>query len=159
CPCGFYTDPRKTCHCNSHKIANYIGKISGPLLDRIDIHIELPSIKYKELTETKDAETSVVIKVRVEKARAIQQERFKSERILCNAQMNSKLIKKYCLLDNEARELLKMAMLELGLSARAYDKVLKIARTVADFENSDTINPSHISESIQYRSLDRQLWL
>ena len=135
-----------------------MGKISGPLLDRIDIHIELPSIKYKELSDNKDAEPSGVIKARVEKARAIQRERFKSEGIFYNAQMNTKLIKKYCVLEDETKELLKMAMTELGLSARAYDKVLKVGRTIADLAESDTILAEHISEAIQYRSLDRQLF-
>ena len=155
CPCGYYTDPKKTCHCNPNKIANYIGKISGPLLDRIDIHIEIPAVKYKELTEVKDAELSAAIKARVEKTRAIQRERFKEDKIFSNTQMNTKLIKKYCVLENEARELLKMAMTELGLSARAYDKILKVSRTISDLAGSDTIQAEHISEAIQYRSLDR----
>jgi magnesium chelatase family protein len=157
CPCGYYTDPRKACHCNPNKIASYMGKISGPLLDRIDIHVELPSIKYKELTESKDAEPSSAIKARVERARLIQRERFEAEGIFYNAQMNTKLIKKYCNLDNEAKELLKMAMQELGFSARAYDKILKASRTIADLAGSEAILVEHISEAVQYRSLDRQL--
>ena len=156
CPCGYYTDPKKACRCSTTQIQHYLGKISGPLLDRIDIHIEVPAIKYKELSEVKDAESSAAIKARVEKARAIQRERFKSEGIFYNAQMNSKLIKKYCVLENEAKELLKMAMTELGLSARAYDKILKVSRTIADLAGSDAILAEHISEAIQYRSLDKQ---
>ena len=156
CPCGYYTDPRKTCRCNPNKISSYMGKISGPLLDRIDIHIELASIKYKELTEVKDAEPSAIIKSRVEKARAIQRERSSAEGVLYNAQMNTKLIKKYCILENEAKELLRMAMTELGFSARAYDKILKVSRTIADLAGSDSILAEHISEAIQYRGLDRQ---
>ncbi len=132
-----------------------MGKISGPLLDRIDIHIELPSIKYKELADTKDAELSFLIKSRIEKARAAQRERFKSSGIFCNAQMNTKLTKRYCILDEEAGELLKLAMTELGLSARAYDKILKVSRTIADLAGSETILAEHISEAIQYRSLDK----
>ena len=155
CPCGYYTDPKKACRCNPNKIQNYMGKISGPLLDRIDLHIELPSIKYKELTDVKDAEPSKAIKDRVEKARAIQRERFKSEGIFYNARMNTKLIKKYCILAEEAKELLKMAMTELGLSARAYDKILKVSRTIADLAGSETILAEHISEAVQYRSLDK----
>jgi magnesium chelatase family protein len=135
-----------------------MGKISGPLLDRIDIHIELPSVKYKELSDTKDAEPSVVIKARVEKTRAIQRERFKSEGIFYNAQMDTKLIKKYCILEDEAKELLKMAMTEIGLSARAYDKILKVSRTIADLAESEIIKVEHISEAVQYRGLDRQLF-
>ena len=155
CPCGYFTDPRKVCRCNPHKIASYMGKISGPLLDRMDIHIELPSIKYKELADTQDAESSSLIKGRVEKAREIQRERFKAERIFYNASMNTKLIKKYCLLEEAAGELLKLAMTELGFSARAYDKVLKVSRTIADLAESKNIKTEHISEAIQYRSLDR----
>jgi magnesium chelatase family protein len=156
CPCGYYTDPKKACRCNPNKIQNYMGKISGPLLDRIDIHIEMPAIKYKELTETREAESSVIIKARVEKARAIQRKRLVSEGIFCNAQMNTKLTKKYCVLEGEAKELLKLAMTELGLSARAYDKILRVSRTIADLDESETILAEYVSEAVQYRSLDRQ---
>jgi magnesium chelatase family protein len=149
-----------------------MGRISGPLLDRIDIHIEIPAIKYKELTETQDAEPSCAIKDRVEKARAIQRERFsakniggsaticggKEDRIFYNAQMNTRLIKKHCILEDKAKELLKMAMNELGLSARAYDKILRVSRTIADLAEAKTILAEHISEAIQYRSLDRQIF-
>ena len=132
-----------------------MGKISGPLLDRIDIHIELPSVQYKELTDTREAESSKAIKTRVEKARAIQRERFKTDTIFCNTRMNTKLIKKYCILNDEAKELFKMAMTELGLSARAYDKIRKVSRTIADLAGSESILAEHISEAIQYRSLDK----
>ena len=172
CPCGYYTDPKKTCRCHPNQIAKYMGKISGPLLDRIDIHIDIPAVKYKELTEAKDAEPSAAIKERVHKARAIQLERFstkmlggsaticgkKEDRIYFNAQMNTKLIKRYCVLSVEAKELLKMAMNEMGLSARAYDKILRVSRTVADLTGSGSIEAPHISEAIQYRSLDRQIF-
>ncbi len=159
CPCGYFGDLQKTCHCNTTKIENYMGKISGPLLDRIDIHIELPRVKYRELAETKEAEASVTIKNRVETARAIQRERFKDEkeRIFYNSQMNNKLIKKYCFLGNEEKDLLRLALTELGLSARAYDKIIKISRTIADLATSDDIKSEHLSEAIQYRSLDRQI--
>lgn len=150
-----------------------MGKISGPLLDRIDIHIELPSIKYKDISDTKEAEPSKEIKARVENARSIQKERFSSEcaclpagqesasggkanSIFCNAQMHTKQIKRYCVLQDEAKELLKMAMTELGLSARAYDKILRVSRTIADLACLETISAEHMSEAIQYRSLDRQ---
>jgi len=127
-------------------------------LDRIDIHIELPSLKYKELSDTKDAEPSAAIKARVEGARKVQRERFRTEGIFYNASMNTRLIKKYCVLNEESKELLKMAMTELGLSARAYGKILKVSRTIADLAGSEPIEAEHISEAIQYRSLDRQ-WL
>jgi len=159
CPCGYYTDPKKACRCNPNKILNYIGKISGPLLDRIDIHIELPSVQYKELTDTREAESSVAIKIRVEKARAIQRERFKADRIFYNAQMSHKQVREFCVLGKEESELLKMAMTELNFSARAYEKILKVSRTIADLAGSEVILTEHISEAIQYRSLDRQLWL
>jgi magnesium chelatase family protein len=128
-------------------------------LDRIDIHIELPSVKYKELTDTKDAEPSCAIKTRVEKAQAIQRERFKDKGIFYNALMNTKLIKKYCVLEDDAKNLLKMAMTELGLSARAYDKILKVSRTESDLAGSKTILAEHIAEAIQYRSLDRSFFV
>jgi len=159
CPCGYYTDPKRACTCGTNKIQHYMSKISGPLLDRIDIHIELPSVKYKELSDTKDAEPSKIIKERIEKARLIERARFKTEAIFYNAQMNTKLIKKYCVLDSEAKELLRMAMNELGLSARAYDKILKISRTIADLAESENIKQVHLSEAIQYRSLDRDFFV
>ncbi|MEW6170456.1 MAG: YifB family Mg chelatase-like AAA ATPase [Candidatus Omnitrophota bacterium] len=158
CPCGYYTDSKKPCHCTPQKIQKYMGKISGPLLDRIDIHLEVPAIKYKELTTTKEEESSEKIKSRVKNARKIQKERLKNTNIFSNAQMNTKLIKKYCLLNKETQELLRLAMEELNFSARAYDKILKVGRTIADLANSETILPEHISEAIQYRTLDRQLW-
>jgi magnesium chelatase family protein len=156
CPCGYYTDPKRACRCNTTKIQHYLGKISGPLWDRIDLHIEIPAVKYKELSDAKEGEFSATIKARVEKAQGIQRERFKSEGVFYNAQMNTRLVKKYCVLNNEAKDLLKMAMTELGLSARAYDKILKVSRTIADLAGARDIQPEHLSEAIQYRSLDRQ---
>jgi magnesium chelatase family protein len=155
CPCGYYTSHLRACRCNTNKIAGYLSKISGPLLDRIDIHIEIPSIKYRDLTDTADGESSSAIKSRIEKARAIQRRRLKDDKIFCNAQMNSRLIRSICRPDEESRALLKMAMTELNLSARAYDKILKVARTIADLAESEHIGSSHIAEAIQYRSLDR----
>ena len=157
CPCGNYFSPQKTCHCNPAKIRNYLGKISGPLLDRIDIHIEVPQVKYRELSDTKDAEPSQTIRGRVENARVIQQERFKSDGIFCNAQMHGKLIKEYCILSEGAKELVRMAISELGLSARAYDKILKVSRTIADLNREEIISEEHAAEAIQYRSLDKQI--
>jgi len=168
CPCGYYTDPRRRCRCTPTKIQNYLSKISGPLLDRIDIHIEVPPLRYKELSSEKEEETSSQIKKRIDKAHKIQKERFsaeggsasgrRDEKIFFNSQMNSKRIKKFCNLNKEARNLLEMAISELGFSARAYDKILKVSRTIADLEDSSEILASHISEAIQYRSLDRQFW-
>ncbi len=157
CPCGNYFSPQRTCHCNTTKIRNYLGRISGPLLDRIDIHIEVPQVKYRELSETKNAESSQAIRQRVENARAVQRERFKATGIFCNAQMQSKLIKEHCLLDENAQELIRMAMSELGLSARAYDKILKVARTIADLNQKEIISAEHVAEAVQYRSLDKLL--
>lgn len=157
CPCGNYFSPRRICHCNTTKIRNYLGRISGPLLDRIDIHIEVPQVKYRELSEAKDAESSPVIRQRVENARLVQRERFQSTGIFCNAQMPSKLIKEHCLLDENAQELIRMAMSELGLSARAYDKIIKVARTIADLSQEKIISAEHVAEAVQYRSLDKLL--
>ena len=157
CPCGYLTDPNKVCRCNTKKIDNYIGKISGPLLDRIDIHIELPPIRYQELTDTRESESSAKIKERVNKALILQKERLKNEDIHCNAQMSSKLTRKYCRLNSRCEKLIELAITELGLSARAYDKILKVSRTVADIAQSDETLEEHISEAIEYRSLDKRI--
>jgi magnesium chelatase family protein len=159
CPCGFYSDPTKECTCTPLQIQKYMSKISGPLLDRIDIHIEVPAVKYKELSTTVKSELSANIRDRVIKAREIQLKRFsKFKNIFNNADMGSKEVRQYCFLDNTGSEILKMAMTKLGLSARAYDRILKVSRTIADLDNSENILPQHISEAIQYRSLDRELW-
>ena len=164
CPCGFFTDPTKQCRCTPTKIHKYLSKISGPLLDRIDIHIEVPPLKYKELTSESQAESSDTIKSRVNKARDNQKDRFSigtnrsKSNIFCNAQMNHRQIRQYCTINEEVKQLLKMAVNELGFSARAYDKILKISRTIADLAQKPNILPEHVSEAIQYRSLDRNLW-
>ncbi|MDD5128176.1 MAG: YifB family Mg chelatase-like AAA ATPase [Candidatus Omnitrophica bacterium] len=158
CPCGNYFNPKKTCHCHATEIKNYLGKISGPLLDRIDIHVDVPQIKYQELSDIKEGESSKTIRQRVESCRLIQQKRFKSAGIFCNARMDNKLIRKYCILDKEAQELLNMAISELAFSARAYDKILKVSRTISDLAGSEPILAEHVAEAIQYRSLDRGLW-
>jgi magnesium chelatase family protein len=157
CPCGFFTDAKKQCRCTPTKIHSYLSKLSGPLLDRIDMHVEVPALQYKELTGDSFAESSNTIKSRVNQARSIQLKRF-SNKIFSNAQMNHRQIKKYCTINDEGKQLLKMAINELGFSARAYDKVLKISRTIADLAGNEEIKPEHISEAIQYRSLDRNLW-
>jgi magnesium chelatase family protein len=141
------------------EIQNYLGRISGPLLDRIDLHVEVPAVPFREITSDKNGEASLNIRQRVIKARQLQHERFKTKpKINCNARMGSREIKAYCRLEDSTLELLKFAMADLKLSARAYDRVLKVARTVADLAGSETITGDHISEAIQYRSLDRQIW-
>ena len=159
CPCGFYTDPAKECTCAPPQIQRYMAKISGPLLDRIDIHIEVPAVKYKDLSMVSSSEKSEDIRMRVIKARQIQQKRFEdAKHIFTNGDMGSKEVREYCRLNEAGSELLRMAMTKLGLSARAYDRILKVSRTIADLDESETILPQHISEAIQYRSLDRELW-
>jgi len=159
CPCGYATDPNHSCTCTPAQIQKYMSKISGPLLDRIDIHIEVPAVKYKELSSSETGESSVVIRQRVKQARKHQIQRFRDTKLLfTNAAMQSKLIRKHCSIDNQCKELLKMAITRLGLSARAYDRILKVALTIADLEDTDNIRPEFISEAIQYRSLDRKLW-
>jgi len=159
CPCGYFTDPNKECTCAPPQIQRYMAKISGPLLDRIDIHIEVPAVKYKELSDESKSETSFQIRERVIKARQIQLKRFTGlKHIYNNGDMGSKEVRSFCKLDSAGAELLKMAMTKLGLSARAYDRFLKVSRIIADLDNSENILPQHISEAIQYRSLDRELW-
>jgi len=159
CPCGYYTDANKECTCAPPSIQRYMAKISGPLLDRIDIHIEVPAVKYKELAAKEKSETSDHIRKRVIQAREIQINRFTGiPYIFNNGDMGSKEVRQYCKLDSSGEELLKMAMMKLGLSARAYDRILKVSRTIADLDHAENILPQHISEAIQYRSLDRELW-
>jgi magnesium chelatase family protein len=159
CMCGFYTHPERECSCTPQQIQKYMGKISGPLLDRIDIHIEVPAVKYKELSSQAKSETSDEIRERVIKARKIQSQRFlNTKHIFNNADMGSREVRQFCELESASSELLKMAMTKLGLSARAYDRILKVSRTIADLDSSENILSQHISEAIQYRSLDRELW-
>ncbi len=159
CPCGYSTDPMKQCTCGSFKIQKYMAKISGPLLDRIDIHIEVPAVKYKDLSMKQSGENSASIRKRVVVAREIQLKRFaKRTGMFSNAVMVSKDIREFCPIDPAGEELMKMAITKLGLSARAYDRILKVSRTIADLASSDSIKPEHISEAIQYRTLDRNLW-
>jgi magnesium chelatase family protein len=159
CPCGFFGDSARPCHCSPSQIQRYRAKISGPLLDRIDIHIEVSRLKSSELLQYSEAESSKVIKQRVNNARRIQLQRFKDAGIYFNCQMSHKQIRKFCLIDKQARELLRMAIDELDISARAYDKILKVSRTIADLAGAAEILPEHICEAIQYRTLDRNLWL
>jgi magnesium chelatase family protein len=159
-PSGFFNDPDSPVTSSPHEMQRYLSKISGPLLDRIDIHIEVTPVPFEKLTDTRNAESSVDIRKRVTRAREIQSERFALfETIHYNAQMNTKQIREYCALDESSLQLLKTAMERLNLSARAYDRILKVARTIADLESSAMVNSNHIGEAIQYRSLDREGWL
>ncbi len=159
CPCGYFTDPKRECHCTPPQIQRYLSKISGPLLDRIDIHLDVPRLNYEDLSRKRCGEPSNVIRERVNKARSMQMERYKKEDVLFNAHLESKHLERYCILDKDAEELLKIAILEIGISARAYDRILKVARTIADLDGKEKIEESHISEAIGYRSLDRNLWI
>ncbi len=155
CPDGNFGDHKRECHCTPRKIQQYRSKISGPLLDRIDIHIEVPSIAYRDLAIKTEGTSSAEMRKQVIEARKIQAQRFKDEKILTNSRMNNRQVKKFCKLDEESDALLKQAIDELGMSARAYTRILKVARTIADIEQSEHIQVQHISEAIQYRSLDR----
>ncbi|MCI0450204.1 MAG: YifB family Mg chelatase-like AAA ATPase [Chlorobi bacterium] len=160
CPCGNFGNPNQDCTCAPQQIQRYISKISGPLLDRIDIHIQVQSVKYKELSSNVSGEPSNRIRERVVKAREAQIKRFENKKnIFSNADMQSKDIREYCKIDFTSEELMKMAITKLGLSARAYDRILKVSRTIADLAGDENINSSHISEAIQYRSLDRTMWM
>ncbi len=155
CPCGYFSDPNHECTCTFTKIHRYRSKISGPLMDRIDIHVEVPAVPYRELASQDDSTTSIDIKKNMKRARAIQSDRLKRTKIHCNAQMNNRQIKKYCPVDRDSDRLLEAAIDKLGLSARAYNRILRIGRTIADLEGAEKIAAHHISEAIQYRSLDR----
>ena len=160
CPCGYYSDSKRDCRCSQRQIQSYRNKISGPLLDRIDIHIEVPTISYQDLASLEKGEPSSGIRERVVTCRRIQQERFERHpRVHANAGMGSKEIHKHCRLGDEAQDLLKMAITELNFSARAYDRILKVSRTIADLAGCAEIGPEHVSEAVQYRTLDRQLWV
>ncbi len=158
CPCGYLGDARRPCKCNPMQIERYIGRISGPLLDRIDLHIEVPSVPFQELAANSDGTSSNSMREQVNRARQAQRERFGPESHRLNSRMTSRQLRRYCALDDEGRRLLKTAMEDLGLSARAHDRILRVARTIADLEGSSDIRPPHLSEAINYRSLDRKLW-
>jgi magnesium chelatase family protein len=159
CPCGYYGDPKRECRCSPGQVERYRRKISGPLLDRIDLHVEAPAVEYKELSDTVPAEPSSVIRERVLKARDIQNHRFaKARKTTCNARMSHSQLKEHCRLDDRGNELLKNAMSDLNFSARAYDRILKVARTIADLAGSESIAPDHLLEALSYRNLDRNIW-
>ncbi|MBT0663612.1 ATP-binding protein [Geobacter pelophilus] len=156
CPCGYLGDPQHACSCTPIMIHRYRSRISGPLLDRIDLHIEVPAVKYRDLADRADGESSAAIASRVETCRNLQLERFKGTKVHCNAQMPPRFIKKFCEPDAAGHKLLEMVTDRLGLSARSYTRILKVARTIADLDAAENIREQHLSEAIQYRSLDRK---
>ena len=158
CPCGYYNHPDKQCVCAPGVVQKYLNKVSGPLMDRIDIHIEVTPVPFSELGSERASEASAAIRQRVIAARTVQQERYAGTRIHCNAQIGSKESREICRIDEVGKALLEKAMERLGLSARAYDRILKVARTIADLAGSADIRSEHLAEAIQYRSLDREGW-
>ena len=158
CPCGFRGDPRRQCKCNPMQIERYLGRISGPLLDRIDIHIEVPPVPFRELSNDSGGTNSATMRKQVIAARKIQRQRFAGEENNLNGKMTPRQIRHHGKLSGDAEQLLKMAMEEMGLSARAHDKILRISRTIADLDASEDITAMHLSEAINYRTLDRTYW-
>ena len=158
CPCGYYNHPTRKCTCSEKKIHTYLNRVSGPLIDRFDIHIEVPPVEYDELAAKANEECSADIKKRVNAARQIQTERFKNSKTTCNARLTDSELETFCEITDEASQLLKSAFEAMSLSARAYNRILKVARTIADLDNSEKIEIQHIAEAIQYRSLDRKYW-
>jgi magnesium chelatase family protein len=160
CPCGFWNDPTRECRCTPLQIQRYVGRISGPLLDRIDIHIDVPAVKFRDLTGDPplESESSATIRERVIRARERQQQRFCGEKIFSNAAMTPRMIRRHCRIDSESEQMLERAMTRLGLSARAYDRILKVSRTIADLEDSENVRSPHVAEAVGYRSLDRTYW-
>ena len=159
CPCGYYGDPRRECRCGTNAVQKYRQRISGPLLDRIDLHIEVPAVRYEELSGKVPGEPSEAIRGRVEAARRIQQQRFGKSKASCNARMSPRQSKEHCQLTDASQELLRVAISELNFSARAYDRILKVARTIADLAGREQLEAEDVSEAIQYRTLDRNLWV
>ena len=158
CPCGYYGSTEKQCSCREEQIQKYINKISGPLLDRIDIHIEVNSVGYQKLEDESPSESSSEIRTRVNRARNIQINRYKNHNIISNSELTPSLISKYCKLSKSSKKILETAFNKIGFSARAYSRILKVARTIADLDNSTNIETPHLAEAIQYRSLDRKYW-
>jgi magnesium chelatase family protein len=158
CPCGYRNDPRRECHCTVPQIERYMAKISGPLLDRIDIHIEVPAVPFKELSGARDGTTSAAMREHVMSARAVQKDRFGRSKTRQNAQMSTREIRQYCQLSDASLCLLRTSIQEMGLSARAHDKILRVSRTIADLDGQASIQPEHLNEAVNYRMLDRQFW-
>lgn len=159
CPCGYFGHPTKPCTCSAHAVSRYLARVSGPLLDRLDLHIEVPPVEFDEIDSEQKAESSREIRARVNRAREIQNERYRGTAIPCNARITPDLLHEVCRLSGDSRILLKRAFETLGLSARAYDRILKVSRTIADLDGSDEIEARHVAEAVQYRSLDRKYWL
>jgi magnesium chelatase family protein len=159
CKCGYFGDPKRECRCSPNDVQRYRDRISGPLLDRIDIHVEVPAVQYQDISSKTPGESSAALRERVTKARELQRARFaKSPKVRCNSRMGAQLLKRHCALDEAAEGMMKMAMTELNFSARAYDRILKVARTIADLAESEQILADHVGEAIQYRTLDRNMW-
>jgi magnesium chelatase family protein len=159
CPCGYFGDPKRECRCSTRQVEQYRSRISGPLLDRIDLHLEVPVVEFRQLAGKQPGESSAALRERILSAREIQRQRYgEGHRVRCNARMTPQQQKTVCALDSTAEGLLQMAMDELQLSARAFDRILKVARTIADLAGQKTISPEHIGEAIQYRTLDRKLF-
>lgn len=160
CPCGNFNNPQQQCRCTPLQIDRYVGRISGPLLDRIDIHIDVPAVRFKDLRggAAANGETSHAMRARIVAARDVQRQRLNSNGVFSNAQMSSKQIQNFCALDDESEKMLESAMRRLGLSARAHDRILKVSRTIADLDSSPEIKPAHLAEAVNYRSLDRTYW-
>ena len=160
CPCGYFGDLKRECRCGPVQVQRYRQRISGPLLDRIDLHIEVPAVEYRDVASERAEEPSSAIRERAVRARELQQKRFAREaKTNCNARMTTRLLKQHCKLDQDSQDLVRVAMNELNLSARAYDRILKVSRTIADLDRAESISPEHVSEAIQYRTFDRTLWV
>ncbi|PYK47984.1 MAG: magnesium chelatase, partial [Verrucomicrobia bacterium] len=160
CPCGYFADLKRECRCGPVQVQRYRQRISGPLLDRIDLHIEVPAVEYRDVASERAEESSATIRERVAHARERQQERFQNDpKVNCNARMATRQLKQHCKLSHDSQELIRVAMSELNLSARAYDRILKVSRTIADLDGKSDISPEHVSEAIQYRTFDRTLWV
>ena len=159
CPCGFYNHPEKECVCAPGVVQKYLNKVSGPLMDRIDLHVEVTPVSFSELSSERRSENSAIIRERVIKAREIQEKRFNGkEGLYCNAQMEPKMVQEICVIGDTGKNLLNRAMQKLNLSARAYDRIIKVSRTIADLASSEEIKTEHLAEAIQFRSLDREDW-
>jgi magnesium chelatase family protein len=159
CPCGYFGDPQHGCTCSPTQIRKYQQRVSGPLLDRIDIHIEVPRLTPDDLLRTQPGEPSEAIRERVVRARQIQQKRFEGTNVRCNAQMTTRMLRQFCPLSDDVKTMLRQVSQQMGISARAFDRIVKLARTIADLAGEEHIGLTHVAEAIQYRSLDRRIWL